>query len=79
MLILREARGRVYGAEQGKIKCKNSYLGGIGERLAGKFQPSRAGVDGDSRVVANLAREQLAAERGFELALDQPLQRTRAV
>src|SRR5713101_2522285 len=64
--------------------CKNSYLAGssggpIIDRAARELQALATSIDLDARAVANLSREQLASERRFQLALDYPLQRPRAV
>src|SRR5271169_2485457 len=54
-------------------------LGRRGELLAMELKAARTGVDNHFGAVADLAGQQLAAQRGFQLTLDHPPQRTRAV
>src|SRR6202050_639104 len=55
------------------------FLCGLFHRLGFELEALTARVDDHFRSIAHLARYQLAAERGFQLSLNHPTQRTRTV
>ena len=67
-------------AERWPMHClRYSFLRGLLEGLRLEFEALRSRIDDDFLTVANLTRNQLAAERGLQLALDHSAQRSRAV
>src|SRR5216683_6290680 len=56
-----------------------TLCGGTLAFAGGEFQSVRAGVNHHPAAVAYFARQELAPERGFQLALEHAAQRTRTV
>src|SRR6185312_17385357 len=69
---------------QRRIRVRSSDASPVSSGSAMRFAPRklkslRSCIDHDVRAIANLARQQLAPERGLQLALDHAPQRTCAI
>src|SRR5580658_1476386 len=67
------------GSHTGTVLHHVGFLCGLFHRLRLELEALTARIDDHLLTVAHFARDQLAAQRGFQLPLNHPPQRTRAV